>query len=143
MTKTFYPKKNFPTIQKQKIPFDMSHKKSVVIGASPNPERYAYRAVNALKSKGHPVEAVGIREGKINDVEIQTGMPSIEDVDTVTLYVGPRNQDYWKDYIESLNPKRVIFNPGTENANFEKQLQDKGIETVEACTLVMLSVGNY
>ena len=121
----------------------MNTKKTVVIGASPNPERYAYRAVNALKTAGHPVEAIGMRAGKINDVEIQTDMAAIGNVDTVTLYVGPRNQDYWKAYIESLRPKRVIFNPGTENADFEKQLQNKGIETVEACTLVMLSVGNY
>lgn len=121
----------------------MSIKKSVVIGASPNPERYAYRAVNALRSAGHPVEAIGLRGGKINGVEIQTEMAAIEGVDTVTLYVGPRNQDHWKAYIESLRPKRVIFNPGTENPDFEKHLQNKGIETVEACTLVMLSVGNY
>ena len=121
----------------------MSLKKTVVIGASPNPERYAHRAVLRLAEAGHPVEAVGMRNGRIGNADIQTGFPPISDVDTVTLYVGPRNQDHWADYIESLNPKRVIFNPGTENPDFENRLERKGIETIQACTLVMLSIGNY
>ncbi len=118
-------------------------KKTVVIGASPNPERYAYRAINALRQKGHPVVAVGLRPGTVADVEIHTDRPAIDDVDTVTLYVGPRHLDAWKDYILSLNPKRVIFNPGTENLEWETELHMKGIETTESCTLVRLSIGNY
>lgn len=118
-------------------------KKTVVIGASPNPDRYAYRAVNALKQKGHPVEAIGLRKGEIGEVSIRTDQPDLSDVDTVTLYVGPRNQDYWRSYVLSLKPQRVIFNPGTENPDFEKELEAKGIETTQACTLVMLSTGMF
>lgn len=117
-------------------------KKTVVIGASPNPQRYAYLATERLNRKGHEVIPVGLREGKIGDIGIQKGFPKIEDVDTVTLYVGPRHQDYWKDYIYSLKPKRVIFNPGTEGS-LEKELEAKGIEATEACTLVLLSTGEY
>lgn len=117
-------------------------KKTVVIGASSNPERYAYLATERLKRKGHEVFPVGLRDGKIGEIEIQKDFPKIKDVDTVTLYVGPRHQDYWKDYIFSLKPKRVIFNPGTEST-FEQELEAKGIETTEACTLVLLSTGGY
>lgn len=117
--------------------------KTVVIGASENTDRYSNRAVRSLVQHNEPVVAVGLRAGKIGDVEILTGFPVLEDVETVTLYVGPQNQPAWYDYILSLKPKRVIFNPGTENSEFEKLCTEAGIETVEACTLVMLSVGNY
>lgn len=117
-------------------------KKTVVIGASPNPERYAFKATNRLHEAGHEVIPVGLRDGKIGDIEILKGFPEIKDVDTVTLYVGPRHQDYWKDYIYSLHPKRVIFNPGTES-EFQKELEAKGVETEEACTLVLLSLNDY
>jgi predicted CoA-binding protein len=118
-------------------------KKTVVIGASENPDRYAYKATVALQNHRHPVIPVGLKEGEINGVKILKGQPSIEDVDTVTLYVGPQNQPSWMDYIISLKPKRVIFNPGTENDEFEEKLKKNNIEPVEACTLVMLSIGNY
>lgn len=121
----------------------MNLKKTVVIGASTNPDRYAFRAVNALTRKGHPVEAVGLRGGNIGDIEIITDRPVIEGVDTVTLYVGPKHINAWKEYVESLSPKRVIFNPGTENMDWAAELNAKGIETTESCTLVRLSVGNY
>lgn len=117
-------------------------KKTVVIGASPNPQRYAYVATQRLKQNDHEVVPVGLRNGQIGDIEILKDFPKVENVDTVTLYVGPRHQDYWKDYIFSLNPKRVIFNPGTES-EFEQELEEKNIETLEACTLVMLSTGQY
>jgi|SRR5690554_6418742 len=117
-------------------------KKTVVIGASSNPSRYAYVATNRLKQAGHEVVPVGLRTGMIGDVEIHKDFPEIEDVDTVTLYVGPKNQDYWKDYIYSLNPKRVIFNPGTES-EFQNELEARGIEATEACTLVLLSIDEY
>lgn len=117
--------------------------KTVVIGASENPERYSNRAVNSLLNHGKEVVALGLREGEIRGVKIQTGQPVISDVDTVTMYVGPANQSGWYDYILSLKPKRIIFNPGAENPEFEKLATENGIEVVEACTLVMLSIGNY
>jgi predicted CoA-binding protein len=118
-------------------------KKTVVIGASDNPERYSYRAVRMLKQHGHPVVAVGLRKGEIDGVTIQTTQEQVADVDTVTLYVGPQNQEPWLNYIVQLKPKRVIINPGTENAHLHDFLVQYNIEPVEACTLVMLSVGNY
>lgn len=105
--------------------------------------RYSHRAVEMLKYYGHPVEAVGLRSGTIDGVEIDTERKSFSDVDTVTLYVGPRHQEAWKDYIKSLKPKRVIFNPGAENDDFGEELKSEGIEVEEACTLVLLSMGNY
>jgi uncharacterized protein len=118
-------------------------KNTAVIGASPNPDRYAYRATISLRRYGHKVFPVGIKEGEINGERILTGFPKLDDIDTVTLYVGPRNQPAWIDYIFSLNPKRIIFNPGTENPEFERTAAEKGIECVDGCTLVMLSVGEY
>ncbi|MCW3070492.1 MAG: CoA-binding protein [Bacteroidetes bacterium] len=118
-------------------------KKTVVIGASENPDRYAYKATIALQNHQHQVVPVGLKEGQINGIKILKDKPPVEDVDTVTLYVGPQNQPAWYDYILSLKPKRVIFNPGTENDEFEEQLKKNNIEPVEACTLVMLSMGNY
>ena len=118
-------------------------KKTVVIGASDKPDRYAYKATIALQQHKHEVIPVGIREGEINGIQIIKGKPAIENVDTVTLYVGPQNQPAWYDYIISLKPKRVVFNPGTENPEFENMLQKQNIEPLEACTLVMLSIGTY
>jgi hypothetical protein len=121
----------------------MDKKKTVVVGASPNPLRYSHRAVEALKASGHPVYAVGLREGEISGIPITTELKPISEVDTVTLYVGPRHQSYWKDFIHELNPKRVIFNPGTEEPGFESELRSKGIEVDRACTLVLLSMKSY
>jgi len=119
------------------------NKHTVVIGAAPESEKYSYKAVTDLKNNGHTVYAIGIKQGSINGVEIKTDRPAIENVDTVTLYIGPARQADWKDYILNLKPKRVIFNPGTENAVLEQELEANKIECIEACTLVMLSVGNY
>lgn len=118
-------------------------KKTVVIGASTNPERYGFKATVALQKHNHPVVPVGIRAGEINGEQILLGKPEINDVDTVTLYVGPQNQPEWMEYVVGLKPKRVIFNPGTENPAFESLLQKNNIEPIEACTLVMLSIGNF
>ena len=117
--------------------------KTVVLGASENPERYSNRAVNSLLNHGHEVVPVGIKAGEIRGVKILTGQPPVENVDTVTMYVGPANQPAWYDYILSLKPRRIIFNPGAENPELEKLAGEKGIEVIEACTLVMLSIGNY
>jgi predicted CoA-binding protein len=118
-------------------------KKTVVLGASDNPSRYSFLAVERLREKGHPVVAVGKREGKIKDTPILTGEPLVNDVDTVTLYLNPVLQVAAYDYILGLKPRRVIFNPGTENDELEEILRSKGIEPVEACTLVMLAAGLY
>lgn len=92
---------------------------------------------------GYPVELLGIKKGEINGVEIQSDLVPFEDVDTVTLYIGAQTQPLYYSYIISLNPNRVIFNPGTENAEFQSRLEEAGIEVVEDCTLVMLSLGTY
>lgn len=122
---------------------DTHAKKTLVVGATEKSGRYANLAAQSLLRHGHAIELLGLREGTINGHSIQTGLPALEDVDTVTIYVGPRNQPNLYDYIKSLKPRRVIFNPGAENPEFERQLQDAGIEPIEACTLVMLSIGTY
>jgi len=121
----------------------MSRKKTVVVGASENPARYANRAAKMLLQYGHPVELIGLREGKIGDEPIQAGTPELHDIDTVTIYVGPQHQEGYYDYIRELKPNRVIFNPGAENPDFARQLAADGIDPINACTLVMLSVGTY
>jgi uncharacterized protein len=118
-------------------------KKTVVIGATENRDRYANRAAHSLLLHGHEIELVGLRSGQIDGHPIHTGQPALQDVDTVTMYVGTRNQTGLYKYIKSLKPRRVIFNPGTENPEFEQDLRAEGIEPIEACTLVMLSVGTY
>lgn len=119
------------------------NKPTVVIGASPNSDRYSYKATISLQQHQQTVYPIGIRTGKINDLEIITDKPKLENIDTVTLYVGPDNQASWMDYIFSLNPRRIIFNPGTENPVFETLAESKGIEALEACTLVLLSINQY
>lgn len=120
-------------------------KKTVIIGASPNPSRYAFMAAERLDGYGHEFVPVGIKKGEVFGEEILNlrEMPSINDVDTVTLYIGPQNQPEWYDYILSLKPNRIIFNPGSENCELKLLAEKKGIEVVEGCTLVMLGVGNY
>ena len=118
-------------------------KKTVVIGASENPERYSNKAVRKLKAYGHEVVAVGLKEGVIDGVRIHADHPAEKNVDTVTMYVGDQRQPSLYDYIFSLNPKRIIFNPGAENPELEKMAKAKGIEVTEACTLVLLSIGDY
>lgn len=119
--------------------------KTVVLGASTNPSRYSYIASGLLTEYGHEVVPVGLKKGAVFGREILDirDQPSISDVDTVTVYIGPANQAPLFDYIPRLTPKRVIFNPGAENDVLEKLLNDRGIETVNACTLVMLRTGQY
>jgi len=118
-------------------------KKTVVLGASQNPERYSNMAVKKLVAYQHPVVAIGRRPGSINGTEIIKDHPPLKDVDTVTLYLNPDNQRPYYDYILSLQPKRIIFNPGAENEELEQMAAAKGITSLEACTLVMLSTGQY
>jgi uncharacterized protein len=118
-------------------------KKTVVIGASPNTERYSYRAVVSLLKKGFEVIPIGIKSGSIENIPIINGTPDIKDVHTITLYVSLEHQKFYYGFILKLNPKRVIFNPGTYNKELINLLGLNGIEVVEECTLVMLSMGTY
>ena len=118
-------------------------KKTIVLGASQNEERYSNMAVKKLEAHNHPVTAIGNKEGKINDTKIIKDNPFINGVDTITLYLNPDNQKPYYDYIFTLNPKRIIFNPGTENDELVKLAAEKGIKTMEACTLVLLSTNQY
>ncbi|RMG79407.1 MAG: CoA-binding protein [Bacteroidetes bacterium] len=118
-------------------------KKTLIIGASENPSRYSNIAARMLLEHGYPIELVGLREGNIQGHPIHKEHILFKDIDTVTLYVGPKNQPVYYDYILALNPRRVIFNPGTYNPELKKMLEEKGIITEEACTLVLLSTGQY
>lgn len=122
---------------------DTTTKKTLVLGASDNPERYSYLAINRLHNSGHPILAIGKTAGTVNGVEVITGKPFSEDVDTVTLYLNPTHQKAYYDYILSLRPKRIIFNPGTENPELANLAKANNIKPVEACTLVLLSTGQY
>ena len=117
--------------------------KTLVIGASENPARYSNLAINRLLSKGHEVVAIGKTPGIVSNVEISTQTEPREDIDTVTLYVNPQHQLPYYDYILSLKPKRIIFKPGTENDELEGLAKKAGIKVMEACTLVLLSTGQY
>jgi predicted CoA-binding protein len=118
-------------------------KKTVVLGASPNPVRFSHKAVKSLLRHDQEVVALGFREGLIAEEEIQVGMPPIEGVDTVSIYIGSSRQSDYYDYIISLKPKRVIFNPGTVNPEFMGRLKREGIEPVAECMLVLLNEGEY
>lgn len=120
-----------------------NNKKTVVLGASSNPSRYSYLAVNKLQANDHPVVAIGKRPGRVGEVDITTDHDPVDSVDTVTLYLNPQNQKEYYDYILSLRPKRIIFNPGTENDDLMRRARENGIEPVVGCTLVMLSTGMY
>lgn len=120
-------------------------KKTVIIGATTNPSRYAYFAADRLTKAGHKIVPVGIKKGKVFGEEILDikQSPKIENIDTITLYLGPQHQPEYYNYLIDLNPKRIIFNPGTENPELVKLANDVGIETEYACTLVMLGSGVY
>ncbi len=118
-------------------------KKTVVLGATTNPTRYAHIATTRLQKHDIETIPVGIRIGNINGAEILQGMPALEKVHTITLYLNPTRQEPYYDYILGLQPKRIIFNPGTENPVLAKKAKEQGVEIVVGCTLVMLSVGNY
>lgn len=121
------------------------NKKTVIIGATTNSSRYAYLAASMLTEYNHEIVPIGIKKGELYGKQILliNERPLVKDVDTVTLYIGPQHQPEHYNYILSLKPKRVIFNPGTENEEFEKLLATAGTETLEACTLVMLRSNQY
>jgi predicted CoA-binding protein len=121
-------------------------KPTIVLGANNNPERYAYKAVEFLQSIKQPIYPVGIKSGEVLGLEILHDFKDSkisEPIDTVTLYLNPFHQEAWYQPIIDLKPKRVIFNPGTENDEFEDRLRKEGIEALEACTLVMIRTGVY
>ncbi|MBT3383542.1 MAG: CoA-binding protein [Prolixibacteraceae bacterium] len=121
----------------------MENKRTLVIGASMNPARYSYLAIHSLQKHGNEVVALAKRKGNIADIKIQTEFPGTKNIHTVTMYVGEKRQlEYYNKLVE-LKPKRVIFNPGAENNELAEVLENKGIEVIEACTLVMLSTGQY
>ena len=121
------------------------NKKTIIAGATPNVMRYAYKAAELMNKHSVPFVPVGIKKGEVFGHEILNlqEKPFIPDVDTITLYIGTNNQEEWYDYWLSLNPKRIIFNPGTENFVFEKMVREKGIEVLHACTLVLLTIGEF
>ncbi len=117
--------------------------KTLVIGASSKPERYSNMAIHALRKNNHEVIGLAKREGMVSDVRIQTIFPAMDNIHTVTMYVGAKHQvEYYKSILE-LKPERVIFNPGAENFELADLLELNGIETIEGCTLVMLSTGQF
>lgn len=117
--------------------------KTLVLGASTKPERYAYKAIEKLIAHKHEVLVLGFRAGEVLGHSIETEKRLWEGVDTVTLYLGPARQEAYFDYVISLKPRRVLFNPGTENAVFEALLQANGIQAERACTLVLLATNQY
>ena len=119
--------------------------KTVVVGATPNPERYAYLATQMLQQYKHEVVLLGIKKGSVLGIDILNlyDKPALPDVHTITLYIGPQHQEAWIDYLLQLRPKRIIFNPGTENDYFAQRAGEAGIDVVEGCTLVMLRTGQY
>jgi uncharacterized protein len=121
----------------------MIPKNTLVLGASDNPSRYSYLAIKRLRQYGHPVKAVGRKHSFVEDTEILTEKRFFENIDTVTLYMNRLYQQSFYNYILSLKPKRIIFNPGAENDELATLAKEQGINTIEACTLVMLSTNLY
>ena len=119
-----------------------SNKKTLVFGASLRPERVSNMVIYRLLDNAHEVVAIGGRKGEIEEVEVQTGQPGIEDIHTITMYMGERRQQDHEDYLVSLNPKRIIFNPGAENPDFAFRARSMGIETLNACTFSTRTSGN-
>ncbi|RED95630.1 CoA-binding protein [Marinoscillum furvescens] len=122
-----------------------NNKKTVIIGATNNPSRYAYLAAERLAAHDHSFIPVSIKKGEVLGEPILNlkNHPEIPEVHTITLYINPSHQKQWEDYILSLSPDRIIFNPGTENPDLVEKAKNAGIETVYGCTLVMLSAGTY
>lgn len=123
----------------------LAHEKVLILGAHTDPSRYAYRAAHMLTQAGHTIVPVGRRKGKVAGTEIQVDTAGVAEgeIDTVTLYINPTIQENYKEEVSRIHPKRVIFNPGTENPEWMRELENEGIEPEVACTLVLLSTGQY
>jgi predicted CoA-binding protein len=122
---------------------NMSNKNTLVFGASLNPDRYSNMAMHRLSEYSIDVKAFGLKKGTVSGIEIDTNLVSYRNIHTVTLYVNPKRQEAYYDYILNLNPTRVIFNPGTENPEFYSLLSEASIHYEAACTLVLLSTSQY
>ncbi len=121
----------------------MTEKKTMVLGASPNPMRFSYKAVKSLQRHNVPVVPVGIKNGEIGGIEILKNKPHLDHIHTITLYIGPARQKEYYSYILSIQPARIIFNPGTENKELMDMAREEGIEVLEDCTLIMVNGGRY
>jgi len=121
----------------------MKNKKTLVLGATTKPERYAFKAITMLVEKGHSVIAIGSNMGEVAGVTIRTKNIPLKNIDTVTLYLNPVRQREYYNYIIETKPKRVVFNPGTENPQFYQLLESNGIKVEVACTLVLLATNQY
>jgi uncharacterized protein len=121
----------------------MKNKKTLVLGAATKPEKYAFKAITMLVDKGHSVLAIGSNTGEVAGIAIRTKNIPLKNIDTVTLYLNPTRQREFYNYIVETKPKRVIFNPGTENPEFYQLLQSNGIKVEVACTLVLLATNQY
>jgi predicted CoA-binding protein len=130
----------FCTIQLYKM---IKNKKTLVLGASTKPARYAFMAIEKLVEKGHSVLAIGQNAGEVAGIKIQTKAIPLKNIDTVTLYLNPARQRDYYNYIVEAQPKRVVFNPGTENPEFYQLLKLNDIKVEVACTLVLLSTNQY
>lgn len=124
---------------------EKSRKRVLIVGATPNPSRYAFTAARMFQERGFDFIPIGIKKGVVSGKNILNlrEMPDLDDIDTITLYIGAANQEEWIDYLLGLNPKRIIFNPGAENFDFARKAREKGVETLNACNLVMLSTGQF
>ncbi len=118
-------------------------KKTLVLGGSVNPTRFANKAIRKLRAYRYPVDSIGLKEGEIDDVNIQTGTPHFDDIHTVTLYLSTKNQKQYYDYIIGMKPKRIVFNPGTENLELSELARKNNIEVVEYCTLILLDTHTF
>lgn len=121
----------------------IKNKKTLVLGATTKPERAAFKAINMLVERGHSVLALGQNAGEVAEIKIQTKQIPLKNIDTVTLYVNPTRQRDYYNYIVEAKPKRVIFNPGTENPEFYQLLQLNNIKVEVACTLTLLTLNKY
>ncbi|MFA9189927.1 CoA-binding protein [Flavobacterium sp. FZUC8N2.13] len=121
----------------------MKNKKTLVLGATTKPDRYAFRAINMLVEKGHSVLAIGQNTGEVSGIKIRTKAIPLKNIDTITLYLNPKNQRNYYNYIVEVQPKRVVFNPGTENPELYQLLELNNIKVEVACTLVLLATNQY
>ena len=121
----------------------MKNEKTLVLGASTKPDRYAYKAITMLVEKGHSVLAIGQNAGEVAGVKIHTKAIPLKNIDTVRLYLNPNRQRDYYNYIVEAKPKRVVFNPGTENPEFYQLLELNNINVEVACTLVLLTTNQY
>lgn len=120
-------------------------KKTLIVGATTNPSRYAYFAAKMFAERDMEFIPIGIKKGELFGKEILDlrAKPKLKDIHTITLYIGPSHQEEWMEYLIGLEPKRIIFNPGTENPDFFKSAREAGIEVLQACNLVMLSTSQF